>query len=140
MAKFIVVIEVDEDKLLIAREKNLNEEEESESIEFTIEQELDWVAQSGISVVSVKKLDDDSEIFDAFDKYLSMDVAHYPKVLTALRKALVKKPDEMVDNVEFDIGSENEVQLETIDILENLEYIFTVERFCEMCGIKKEGE
>lgn len=56
MAKYTVIINVDEEQLRKIREENVGEEEaKDESIEFAIEQEMGWVNQSGISVESVNE-------------------------------------------------------------------------------------
>lgn len=57
MAKFMVIINVDEEDLKDARAESISEEDaENESIEFAIEQEMGWVNQSGISVQSIERI------------------------------------------------------------------------------------
>ena len=76
------------------------------------------------------------KIENELGKYLSEDEEHYPKIINALKKALKKSPNEMVDNVMFDKGTDDEVAMETITMWEPLEYSLTVKQLCETIGIE----
>ena len=76
------------------------------------------------------------KIEDALGKYLSEDEEHYPRIINALKKALKKSPNKMVDEVEFDKGTDDEVLMETITMWEPMEYTLTVQQLCDTIGIK----
>jgi hypothetical protein len=136
MAKVKVILEIDIELLQNARREAGIEELEEESLIFAIEQELGWVGASGISVREIQEMTAESEICDLLGQYLSTEVEHFPKVISALTKALKNAPDAMVDDVVFDIGNDEEREEETISMWEPLEYKYTVEKFCELVGIK----
>lgn len=70
-----------------------------------------------------------------FDSYLSINEGmNYTKIYAALKKALAKNPDMLVEDVQVDIGGSDEVRTESIALIEDLEFT-TVGRFCDMCGI-----
>jgi hypothetical protein len=69
-------------------------------------------------------------------QYISEEPELFPKIIAALKKALKKSPDKMVDEIEIDKGSEFEVSMESIDMWQPVEYTFTVKQFCELVGIE----
>ena len=80
--------------------------------------------------------DKPKSVEDEMGKYLAVDIEHFPKVIVALKKALKNKPDAMVDNIVFDIGTNDEYEEESITMWEPLEYSFTVKEFCELIGLE----
>lgn len=77
----------------------------------------------------IAPLTKEEKILEEIGHYISTDAEHYPKIVKALKKALKKSPDKMVDDVEFDAG-------EPIDMWQKVEYSFTVKAFCELIGIE----
>lgn len=137
MTKVKVTLNIDLDLLRKARKEAGIINPRKEPLTEAIEQELGWVNASGISVASIKEVSKESEIEEALGQYLSTESEHFPKVIAALKKALRKSPDKMVDDVEFDIGSDDEVEMTSISMWEPLEYKYTVKNFCKMIGLQK---
>jgi hypothetical protein len=76
------------------------------------------------------------QIEEVMGQYISEEPELFPKIIAALKKALKKSPDKMVDEIEIDKGSEFEVSMESIDMWQPVEYTFTVKQFCELVGIE----
>jgi hypothetical protein len=65
----------------------------------------------------------DTVTYNKLGEYLANDAAEYPTIVENLKKALVKKPTDMVDYVDG------------VDVWQPIEYNFTVEEFCNLVGI-----
>lgn len=89
-------------------------------------------------ILEVKTLPEQStkKIEDTLGNFISEDYENYPKIINALKKALKTKPDEMVDNIEYDAGDESEVRMESITMWQPLEYTLTVQNLCDAIGLK----
>lgn len=124
-----------------------------ELLDITI-QAVEYLKEAGINkphfikhaeeVIKAAKADKEvgltpeQKTYKHFDSYLSANNngMTYPKIQEALKKALKKNPEMLVDEVEVDCGGEFEIRMETIALIEDLEYSITVKKFCEMCGIE----
>lgn len=71
----------------------------------------------------------DETIFNKFDEFLCEDSEDFPLILLALKKALKKDRAKMIDHLEYKKGV-------SITPIENLEFTYTVEAFCEAVGIE----
>jgi hypothetical protein len=71
----------------------------------------------------------DETIFNKMDEFLCEDSEDFPLILLALKKALKKDKSKMIDHIEYKRG-------ESITPIENFEFTFTVEAFCEAVGIE----
>jgi hypothetical protein len=71
----------------------------------------------------------DETIFNKFDEFLCEDNEDFPLILLALKKALKKDKAKMIDHLEYKKGV-------SITPIENFEFTFTVEAFCEAVGIE----
>lgn len=89
-----------------------------------------WCTVEKLPLQKAKKVEDE------LGRFVANECEDYPKIIAALKKALVKKPDELIDNVTFDIGTDDEYIEESISPIERLEFTYTVKSFCELIGIK----
>lgn len=71
----------------------------------------------------------DETIFNKMDEFLCEDSEDFPLILLALKKALKKDKAKMIDHLEYKKGV-------SITPIENLEFTYTVEAFCEAVGIE----
>lgn len=92
-----------------------------------------WVLVACAEFIDLKN---SNTIEDKLGNYICEDEEFYPKIIEALKKALEKNPDMMADEVEFDKGSDDEVNMETITMWEPLEYTLTVAQLCSSVGIE----
>ena len=68
-------------------------------------------------------------IFNKFDEFLCEEREDYDLILLALKKALKKDKSGMIDHLKYKKGV-------SITPIENLEYTYTVQSFCEAVGIE----
>jgi len=64
-----------------------------------------------------------NSIYNKLGEWLSNNSAEYPTIVENLKKALIKKPTDMVDWVDG------------VSVIEKIEHTFNVEEFCVLVGI-----
>lgn len=78
------------------------------------------------------------EVYQKMGEYLSEEDEYYDKIIAALKKELKRNPTMMLDHVEINKGTDDEVDMETISVWEKVEQRFTVQEFCDLVGITNE--
>jgi hypothetical protein len=129
MAKFKVILNVDEEQLRNIRTEAIGEEEaNAESLESAVTAELGWVEQSGISLEAIEDQDAEQGLIDSLLEKISDGD---PKAIIAyLRSANEDTLDEMAHGHEF----EHEGKMEEIVMWQPLEH-FTLRQLAESIGL-----
>jgi hypothetical protein len=123
MAKFKVILNVDEEQL-----RNIRTEANAESLESAVTAELGWVEQSGISLEAIEDQDAEQGLIDSLLEKISDGD---PKAIIAyLRSANEDTLDEMAHGHEF----EHEGKMEEIVMWQPLEH-FTLRQLAESIGL-----
>jgi len=95
MAKYLIEVEVDEDKLRRSKGIDVGEENEyEESIESLIIQEMGWVDDSGIYVRKIREISAKEDIKTVWDFVTAYFPNYYNSDLIALANDLQKIIDE----------------------------------------------
>lgn len=74
-------------------------------------------------------------IYEQMGQYLSSDEENYPRIVSALKRALQEEPNELLDYIMYDQGEEEELNMEFIEVWEKVQYRFSVKEFCDLVGI-----
>jgi len=91
-----------------------------------------WVIEASAEFIDFNS---NEKVEDRLGKYIADERRNHQKIINALKKALKKNPNELVDYIEYDKGTDDEVEMESITMFQSVEYTFSVKAFCELIGI-----